>query len=56
MTKHDPVNYMCFAGAVVASWSLRPEAGSNPFTVMTNSFFAELALNSVKTFRINSIV
>ena len=28
----DPVSHMCFAGAVVASWSLiQGVAGSNPF-------------------------
>ena len=45
---------MCFAGAVVASWSLTQEvAGSNPFTVY--KFFWLNSANSVKTFRKNSI-
>ena len=35
---------MRLAGGVVASWSLTQEvAGSNPFTVMTNSFVTEFA-------------
>ena len=44
---------MWFAGAVVASWSLMPDvAGSSPLTVM--AIF--LSLNSVKTFKNNSII
>ena len=43
---------MGLAGTVEASWSLTQEvAGSSPFTVMMNI----LSLNSVKTFRENSI-
>ena len=46
----DPVSQMCFAGTVVASWSLIQEvAGLSP--VMTNFFVTEF---SVKTFRKNS--
>ena len=48
----DPVSHMCLAGTVVVPWSLTQElAGSNPFTVRT----IILSLNSVKTFRENSI-
>ena len=51
----DPVSYMCLAGTVVASWSLIQEvAGSSPFTAMTN-FLSLNLLNSVKTFKKNSI-
>ena len=33
---------MCLAGDVAASWSLTQEvAGSNPFTVMTDTFITE---------------
>ena len=47
---------MCFAGTVVASWSLLQEvAGLNPFTVMTNIFVTEFAEFS-ETFRKNSIL
>ena len=51
----DPFSYMCLAGTVVAPWSLTQEvAGLNPFNdkylLLMNS------LNSVKTFRNNSIV
>ena len=47
---------MCHAEAVVAFWFLTQEvAGSNPFTVMTN-ILSLISLNSVKTFRENSIV
>ena len=47
---------MCFAGAVVACWSLTQEvAGSSPFTVMGN-FLSLNSANSVKTFRKNSNV
>ena len=50
----DPVPHMCLAGLVVASWSLRQEdAGSSPFTVMTNIFRMN-SMNSVKTFKENS--
>ena len=42
------VSYMCFADAMVASWSpTQKVADSYPFIVVTNS----LSLNSVKTFR-----
>ena len=45
---------MCFAGTVVAFWSLTQEmAGSNPFTVMTNIFvteFSEFSENSIPLF------
>ena len=45
----DPVSHMCFAGAVVAPWSLvQPMAGWSPFAVMTNIFvtgFAEFSKN-----------
>ena len=35
----DPVSYVCLACAVVVSWSLTQEmAGSNPFTLIPNSF------------------
>ena len=38
---------MCFAGAVVASWSLTQEvAGSSLFTVMT-IFFTEFASENI---------
>ena len=40
----NPMSHMCFAGDVVASWSLTQEvASSNPFTVMTNIFVTEFA-------------
>ena len=46
---------MCLADTVVVSWSLIQEvAGSSPFTVITN-FLSLNLLNSVKTFRKNSI-
>ena len=45
----DPVS------TVVPSWSLTQEAGSNPFTVMTNIFVTEFSEFS-ETFRKNSIV
>ena len=52
----DPVSHMCLAGSVVGSWSLTLEvAGSSPFTIMANIFSLN-SLNSVKTFRKNSIV
>ena len=35
---------MCLAGAMIACWSLtQEEAGSSPFTVMTNIFVNEFA-------------
>ena len=38
----DPVSQMCLAGVVLASLTLiEEEAGSNPFTVMTNSLVTE---------------
>ena len=45
----DPVSYMCFAGVVVACWSLTQEmASSSPFAVMTKIFvtteFSELEM------------
>ena len=40
----DPGTYMCLAGAVVASWSVKQEVwGSSPFTVMTSIFVTEFA-------------
>ena len=40
----DPVSHMCFAGTVVASWSLTQEvAGSSHFTVMTHIFVTQFA-------------
>ena len=52
----DPLCYLCLADAVVASWSLTQEvAGSNNLFKMTILFVAELNVNSVKTFRENSI-
>ena len=34
-----PVSHMCFAGVVVAFWSLTQEvAGSNPFKIVTNIY------------------
>ena len=52
----DPVSHLCFADAIVASWSLMQEmAGLSPFTVMANIFVTDLnLLNSEKTFRENS--
>ena len=45
----DVVSYVCFAGALVASWSLTQEvAGSSHFTVRTNIFvtdFSEFSKN-----------
>ena len=35
----DPVSHMCFAGVVVAFWSLTQDvAGSNPFKIVTNIY------------------
>ena len=52
--KH-PVSYMCPAGTVVAPWSLIQEViGSSPFN--DNYLLLMKSLNSVKTFRKNSIV
>ena len=49
----DPASHVCLAGAMVAFWSLTQEvAGSNP---CDNKYLLYL-LNSVKTFRENSIV
>ena len=46
---------MCLAGAMVASWSLTQEmAGSAPF-YCKHFYWALNSLNSVKTFRKNSI-
>ena len=48
----DPVYHMSLAGTVIASWSLTLEdTGSNSF----NDMYFE-SLNSVKTFRENSII
>ena len=47
-----PTFHMCPAGAVVASWTLTQNAGSSPFTVMTNIFvtkFAEFSETLKKT-------
>ena len=47
----NPVSHMCLAGAVLASWPLiQEEAGSSPFTVMTNIVVTEFS----ETFRNNS--
>ena len=52
----DLVSYMCLAGYVVASWSLTQEmAGSSSFTIAT-IILSLNSLNSVKTFRENSII
>ena len=49
------VSYMCLAGTVVAPWSLAQEvACSSPFNDKYLLFMN--SLNSVKTFRKNSIV
>ena len=50
----DPVSHMCFAGAVVTSWSLTQEVASlRPFTVMANIFVPKFAEFS-ETFRKSS--
>ena len=52
----DPLCYLCLAGTVVASWSLTQKvAGLN--NLFNKLYFLSLSLlNSVKTFRKNSIV
>ena len=44
-----PVSHMCVDGAVVASWSLTQEVtGSNPFIVITNTFYHSLNLGKTR--------
>ena len=51
----DRVSHVCLAGAVVALWfPTQNVTGSTPFTVMTSILSLD-SLNSVKTFRKNSI-